>query len=155
MKILIALAVFCTFGLQFYVCLEIGWNSLKERFKARPLLANYIIRTVMVVVCVLLAVAVPTITPFVSLIGAFFFSILGLMVPVYIEMITFWEKGFGRFYWKILKNIVVVIAALMALIFGTESAIRDIVKLYQNNGSETIATNITAATNITGVDQIV
>lgn len=145
MKILIGLAVFCTFGLQFYVCLEIGWNGLKDRFQSRPLLANYTIRTVMVIVCVLLAVAVPAITPFVALIGAFFFSILGLMVPVYIEMVTFWDKGFGRFYWKILKNLVVVIAAVMALIFGSQSAVIDIVKLYQSpdvNGTATFQ-NIT------------
>lgn len=142
-KILIGLAVFCTFGLQFYVCLEIGWNGLKDRFKSRPLLANYIIRTVMAFVCVLLAVAVPAITPFVGLIGAFFFSILGLMVPVYIEMITFWDKGFGKFYWKIFKNIIVVIAAIMALIFGTESAVSDIIKLYQPQNATIIATNVT------------
>lgn len=145
MKILIGLAVFCTFGLQFYVCLEIGWNGLKERFKSRPMLANYIIRTVMAVICVLLAVAVPAITPFVSLIGAFFFSILGLMVPVYIEMITFWEKGFGKFYWKILKNLIVVIAAFMALIFGSESAVKDIVKLYQPSVVNATFENITTS----------
>lgn len=126
------------------MCLEIGWNGLKERFKSRPLLANYAIRTVMVIVCVLLAVAVPAITPFVSLIGAFFFSILGLMVPVYIEMITFWDKGFGRFYWKVLKNLVVVIAAIMALIFGSQSAIIDIVKLYQPVNSTSLLQNTTA-----------
>jgi len=47
-KILIALAVFCTFGLQFYVCLDIAWNSVKDRFEKKPLLANYILRTVLV-----------------------------------------------------------------------------------------------------------
>lgn len=87
-------------------------------------------RTIMVIVCVLLAVAVPTISPFVGLIGAFFFSILGLMVPVYIEMITFWDQGFGKYNWKILKNIVVVVAALIAFIFGSKSAIEEIVALY-------------------------
>lgn len=47
-KILIALAVFCTFGLQFYVCLDIAWSGLKKRFTKRPQLANYIMRTVLV-----------------------------------------------------------------------------------------------------------
>ncbi|KAK9871484.1 hypothetical protein WA026_012857 [Henosepilachna vigintioctopunctata] len=96
-KILIALAVFSTFGLQFYVCIEIGWNAIKEKSRGHENLANYGMRTVLVVVCVLLAVAVPTITPFVGLIGAFCFSILGLICPVLIEVITFWEKGFGNF----------------------------------------------------------
>lgn len=43
-KILIALAVYCTFGLQFFVCLEIVWNGIKDRFEKRPLLVNYITR---------------------------------------------------------------------------------------------------------------
>lgn len=48
-KVLIALAVFCTFGLQFYVCLDIGWNLIKHHFEKKALLANYIMRTVLVI----------------------------------------------------------------------------------------------------------
>lgn len=48
-KILIALAVFCTFGLQFYVVVEIAWNSMKDNFKQRPLLVNYVVRYVSVI----------------------------------------------------------------------------------------------------------
>lgn len=47
-KILVGAAVFCTFGLQFYVCLDIGWNTIKDKCQKRPLLANYIMRTVLV-----------------------------------------------------------------------------------------------------------
>lgn len=81
-KVCIALAVYCTFGLQFFVCLEIGWNSIKENFTERPTLVNYVMRTVLVTAAVLLAVAVPTISPFIGVIGAFCFSILGLLIPV-------------------------------------------------------------------------
>nr|CAI5853461.1 unnamed protein product [Callosobruchus analis] len=77
----------------------------------------------------------PTIIPFVALIGAFCFSILGLMVPVAIEMLTFWDKGFGPFHWKILKNVIVVAAGLLALIFGSKSAIQDIVYMYVGNST--------------------
>jgi proton-coupled amino acid transporter len=48
-KILIALAVFCTYGLQFYVCLEIAWNGVKDTFTKRPLVSEYAIRTFLVV----------------------------------------------------------------------------------------------------------
>lgn len=85
-KILVALAVFCTYGLQFYVCIEIGWNALKSSFTKRPRLVEYTMRTVMTTGCVLLAIAVPTIGPFVGLIGAFCFSILGLFVPVSMKL---------------------------------------------------------------------
>ncbi|EFN88832.1 Proton-coupled amino acid transporter 4, partial [Harpegnathos saltator] len=129
-KILIALAVFCTFGLQFYVCLDIGWNAIKDRFHKRPRLANYIMRTVLVTGAVLLAVAVPTIEPFIGLIGAFCFSILGLLIPVFIETVTYWDVGFGPGNWVALKNVIITVIGLMALIFGSRGAIMDIVALY-------------------------
>lgn len=129
-KVLIALAVFCTFGLQFYVCLEIGWDAIKEKFTKRPLLVNYMMRTILVTAAVLLAVAVPTIGPFVGLLGAFCFSILGLLVPVFIEMVTYWEQGFGKWNWIIWKNVIVCLFGLLALYFGSKEAIEDIMKVY-------------------------
>jgi len=128
-KILIALAVFCTFGLQFYVALDIAWNGIKEKYN-NSMIANYVLRTILVIISVAIAIAVPTITPFVALIGAFCFSILGLLVPVFIEVVTFWDKGFGKFNWRLWKNVIVVIAGLAALIFGSKSAIEDIIKEY-------------------------
>ncbi|XP_018320983.1 proton-coupled amino acid transporter-like protein pathetic isoform X2 [Agrilus planipennis] len=129
-QILISLAVLMTFALQFFVCLDIVWNNLKHKFESKPLMSNYILRTVMVVVAIAVAVAVPDIKPFISLIGALCFSIIGLMVPVFIEIITFWDKGFGKYNWKIFKDAIVIITGLLALIFGTSSALQDIAALY-------------------------
>lgn len=129
-KVLIGLAVFFTFGLQFYVCIDIGWSMIKDKFTKRPTLVNYVMRTVLATLCVLVAVAVPTIGPFVGLIGAFCFSILGLLVPVLIQTVVFWDQGFGKFNWIIWKNVVVVIFGIMALIFGSMSSIKDIIRLY-------------------------
>lgn len=81
-------------------------------------------------VTVILAVAVPTIEPFIGLIGAFCFSILGLLIPVFIETVTYWDVGFGPGNWVALKNVIICVIGLMALIFGSRSAIMDIVKLY-------------------------
>lgn len=129
-KILIALAVYCTFGLQFYVCLEIAWNGIKDKCTKNPRLYNYILRTVLVIFAVIIAIAVPTIGPFIGLIGAFCFSILGLLFPVMIEMITFWNKGFGKLNWRLWKNLLVSIFGIFALIFGTKSSIEEIAALY-------------------------
>ncbi|XP_044252291.1 proton-coupled amino acid transporter-like protein pathetic [Tribolium madens] len=129
-NVLVGIAVFCTYGLQFYVCLDIAWSQMKEKFAKRETLANYGLRTVLVTLSVLIAVAVPTIVPFVSLIGAFCFSILGLMCPVFIEVLTFWDKGFGPGNWKIVKNVIIVLTGCLALIFGSKSAIQDIIKLF-------------------------
>lgn len=113
------------------MCLDIAWNGIKDKCAAHPTAGQYVMRTVMVVVCVSIAIAVPTIIPFVGLIGAFCFSIVGLLVPVGIEIITFWDKGFGAYNWKIVKDLVVAVVAVLAFIFGSKSAIEDIVALYQ------------------------
>lgn len=126
----IAIAVYCTFGLQFFVCVEIMWNSIKDKFTARPDLADYVMRTILVTACVLLAVAVPTISPFMGVIGAFCFSILGLIAPAFIEIITYWDIGFGPCKFLIWKNILVFIVGIFALVFGTKDAIRDIIIMY-------------------------
>ncbi|XP_049294949.1 proton-coupled amino acid transporter-like protein pathetic isoform X1 [Anopheles funestus] len=129
-KILIALAVYCTFGLQFYVCLDIGWVAIKDRFTKRPRLVEYVMRTILVTAAVLLAVAVPTIGPFIGLIGAFCFSILGLLIPIVIEMVTYWEEGFGPGNWIVWKNVIVFVFGIIALVFGSKSSIQDILALY-------------------------
>lgn len=129
-KVLIALAVFCTFGLQFYVCLEIVWDSIKAKCTKRPTLVNYVIRTVLVTAAVVLAISVPSISPFMGLIGAFCFSILGLIFPVLIELITHWDTGFGPYNWIVWKNVVITFCGIFALVFGSLSAIKDIIKVY-------------------------
>ncbi|XP_058126355.1 proton-coupled amino acid transporter-like protein pathetic [Anopheles ziemanni] len=129
-KILIALAVYCTFGLQFYVCLDIGWVAIKDKFTKRPRLVEYVMRTILVAAAVLLAVAVPTIGPFIGLIGAFCFSILGLLIPIVIEMVTYWDEGFGPGNWIVWKNVIVAIFGTIALVFGSKNAIEEILTLY-------------------------
>ncbi|KAJ8737150.1 hypothetical protein PYW07_000421 [Mythimna separata] len=129
-KISIAVAVYCTYGLQFYVCVEIMWNSIKDKFTKRPDLADYIMRTIMVTASVSLAVAVPTIAPFMGVIGAFCFSILGLIAPAFIEVITYWDIGFGPCKFIIWKNVIVLIFGLFALVFGTKDAVKAIISEY-------------------------
>nr|XP_023028365.1 proton-coupled amino acid transporter-like protein pathetic [Leptinotarsa decemlineata] len=146
-NVLVGIAAFCTFGLQFTVCTDLTWGALKKRYEHKGPWAMYVVRIISVVLCVSLAVALPMIVPFVSLIGAFCFSFLGLVLPVIVEMLTFWEKGFGRFHWKIFKNIIVFITAMLALVFGSKSAIEDIVKLYTTES--TVQLNSTLLLNST------
>ncbi|XP_051163229.1 proton-coupled amino acid transporter-like protein pathetic isoform X3 [Leptopilina boulardi] len=129
-QLFIALAVFLTFGLQFFVCLDIVWNGLKHRFQKKEVLANYVVRTAIVTGAVLLAIAVPTIGPFIGLIGAFCFSILGLLIPIVIETVTYWDIGFGPGNWMIIKNVIIGIVGLIAVVAGSKNAIADIVAIY-------------------------
>lgn len=131
-KLLIALSVFLTVGLQFYVLLEIVWNRVEKRITKHRWFINYAIRTTLISTAILLAVAVPTIGPFVGLLGAFCFSIAGLLVPALMETLVYWEQGYGKWNWIIWKNSIFCLFGMMALIMGTKSALEDIVKIYWN-----------------------
>ena len=85
---------------------------------------------VFVCVCFLavaVAISVPHITPFLTIVGALFFSALGLIFPAIIETIVFWEEGFGFLKWKLFKNIFICIFGVLAMIFGTHSGIKSII----------------------------
>lgn len=79
---------------------------------------------------VLLAVAVPTIGPFIGLIGAFCFSLLGLIIPILIETVTYWDVGFGPCNWVVFKNIILFVFGVLSLVFGSYTSILDIVAIY-------------------------
>lgn len=48
-KVMIAIAIFLTYSLQFYVPMEIIWKSIKHRFTKHPALVEYSIRTTLVI----------------------------------------------------------------------------------------------------------
>ncbi|KAG8232030.1 hypothetical protein J437_LFUL012054 [Ladona fulva] len=154
-KILVALAVFCTYGLQFFVCLEIVWGSLKNKFKSSPVLGESGTRVGLVLASVIIAVAVPTIGPFMGLIGALCFSVLGIVLPAVIETIIYWEKpsyipyyrdpdqfyqlvdycpkpghGLGKFKWVLWKNVLILLFGFLGIVSGTYTSLLDIVSLY-------------------------
>ncbi|KAL1117199.1 hypothetical protein AAG570_004526 [Ranatra chinensis] len=144
-KILIALAVYCTYGLQYFVCLEIVWNGVKDKVDPKnSRFYEYVVRTLLTTSTVVLAIAVPTIGPFLALIGALCFSFLGLVIPIFIEVVTFWEVGFGKFYWKIWKNIFVIIFGLIAMVTGSYTSVLDIISLYTEEPVQTPAGNFTS-----------
>ncbi|XP_026816116.1 LOW QUALITY PROTEIN: proton-coupled amino acid transporter-like protein pathetic [Rhopalosiphum maidis] len=126
-KICISLAVFCTYGLQFFVCLEIVWTKIQENFEKATIFHNYVLRTVLVTLSVVIAVAVPTIGPFIGLIGAFCFSLLGIVVPVIIEFATYWDDVT---IWMSVRNAVLIAVGFLALVFGTANSVADIITAY-------------------------
>jgi proton-coupled amino acid transporter len=46
---MIAVAIFLTYGLQFYVPMEIIWKSIGHRFGAHKLAAEYAVRAILVI----------------------------------------------------------------------------------------------------------
>ncbi|VVC32586.1 Hypothetical protein CINCED_3A023910 [Cinara cedri] len=141
-KVFISLAVFCTYGLQFFVCLEIAWAKIMENYEKVNTFHNYILRTIMVTLSVVIAIAVPTISPFIGLIGAFCFSLLGIIMPVAIEFATYWDNVT---VWMTIRNVVLIAVGILALVFGTASSVTEILEMYGPEKAKTIISNATAA----------
>lgn len=121
MKVLIALAVFFTYSLQFYVPMDITWrkmlvNRIPEKYHN---ISQITIRTVIVSATVGLAALVPDLEPIIGLVGSICFSTLGIFVPAVVETVICWEGQLGVFKWKLFKNIFLAIFAAFALVSGT------------------------------------
>lgn len=97
----------------------------------------------------MIAIAIPILGPFVSLIGKIFFcfdppenrlkclilpfagavclSTLGLIIPPIIETITYYNvPGFGRFNWILHKNILLIVFGVTGFLIGTCVSIQEI-----------------------------
>lgn len=65
--------------------------------------------------------------PLIELVGAVFFSILGLMIPAVVDIIVKMETGYGLLKWRLYKNILVIVLAMFGLVSGSYFAIKEIV----------------------------
>lgn len=133
-KVMIAIAIFLTYSLQFYVPMEIIWKSLKHRFTSHPLLVEYSIRIVLVCFTVAVAIAIPNLGPFISLVGAVCLSTLGLMFPSIIELVVCWDSpGLGKWNWVLWKNILIIMFGILGFVTGTYTSIHEIILEHQNS----------------------
>lgn len=126
-KLAIAIAIFFTYALQFYVPMEIIWKNVRGNFsESNKNLAEYAIRWTLVVGTVATAVAIPNIGPFISLIGAVCLSTLGLIFPSLIEIIVFERTGYGKFNWVLWKNIALILFGVTGFLTGTYVSLHEI-----------------------------
>ncbi|GAB0094803.1 proton-coupled amino acid transporter-like protein CG1139 [Sergentomyia squamirostris] len=130
-QILIALAILFTFGLQFYVPMDILWRKIKDRIpKEKHNISQIVIRTGIILICSAVAAAVPNLEPFISLVGSLFFSTLGLLVPAIVETIFKWPN-LGPLKLLLVKNVIVGVFAIFALVSGSIVSINEIVEMYR------------------------
>lgn len=129
-KVMIAIAIFLTYGLQFYVPMEIIWKNAKQYFGSRRLLGEYFLRILLVIFTVCVAIAIPNLGPFISLVGAVCLSTLGLMFPSVIELVTVWEQenGLGKWNWRLWKNIAIISFGVLGFLTGTYVSIQEILE---------------------------
>ncbi|XP_060800799.1 proton-coupled amino acid transporter-like protein CG1139 [Amyelois transitella] len=128
-KILVAVTVFFTYCLQMYAPMDIIWTRIKYRMnKKYHNLGQIGLRTFSVILTVALAVAVPDLGLLIGLVGAIFFSTLGLLIPAVVQTAHQWDRGLGRFNYVLWKNLLLLIFYFIVLISGCYSAISAIIE---------------------------
>ncbi|XP_019755607.1 proton-coupled amino acid transporter-like protein CG1139 isoform X3 [Dendroctonus ponderosae] len=137
-KLLLALAIFTSFSLFMYVGVDIIWNhmNLKAKFdqKPHPQLWDYVFRTLLVSFVFGLAVLIPYIDLFISLVGALCISALGLAFPAIFDSSTKWYHLDDSLKWWIHgKNLLIVLFAFFGLVVGTITSMDQIIQKFTPN----------------------
>lgn len=78
--------------------------------------------------------AIPDLSLFLSLVGSFCLSILGLIFPGLLQICMHYPIGYGRLHYKLLINLLLLLFGGIIGVVGTYVSIVDIVKAL--SGSE-------------------
>ncbi|KAK7793292.1 hypothetical protein R5R35_004993 [Gryllus longicercus] len=126
-RLMMAVAIFLSYGLQFYVPMGIIWPIVQPYLQSEraKFLGEYILRTVLVTFTLCLAIAIPNLGAVISLVGALSSSTLALIFPPLIEIITF-SHDLGRYKWILWKDIAIMCFGLCGFGFGTYVSLENI-----------------------------
>uniref|UniRef100_A0A0K8UWL5 Proton-coupled amino acid transporter 1 n=1 Tax=Bactrocera latifrons TaxID=174628 RepID=A0A0K8UWL5_BACLA len=128
-KLLMAVAIQFTYGLQFYVPNDILWKMIAHKFNEKNHnIIQIALRTVIILISGGFCLALPSLEIFINLVGAIFFSILGIFVPSVCELVYLWPDRLGWGKWKLYKNILLCAFAIFALVSGASASIDEIIK---------------------------
>ncbi|XP_004924926.1 proton-coupled amino acid transporter-like protein CG1139 [Bombyx mandarina] len=127
-KLIFALSIFLSFPLQNFVAYNIIWRRLKKKITGKkkcPI--DYALRILLVLVPWALAIAVPQLGPFISLFGALCLSLLAVVFPGLIDVCIWYPDRYGLCYYKLLRDVFIIIAGLVCLVSGSYSSMIEIV----------------------------
>eukprot|EP00095_Tigriopus_kingsejongensis_P005567 snap_masked-scaffold12_size759060-processed-gene-2.9 protein:Tk05567 transcript:snap_masked-scaffold12_size759060-processed-gene-2.9-mRNA-1 annotation:"proton-coupled amino acid transporter 4" len=125
--IMMSVAIFFSYALQFYVPVEIVLPIVASRFPSRPLLTEYIVRYSLVLFTFAMAAAIPKLDLFISLVGAVSSSTLALMAPPLIDVITFWPN-ISKFC--LVKNLCIFTLGFLGFVTGTYVSLQNIIEYF-------------------------
>ncbi|XP_034109063.1 proton-coupled amino acid transporter-like protein CG1139 [Drosophila albomicans] len=130
-KIFFAITTYISYALQGYVTAHILWSKyLSKRIKdiSKHTLYELLFRAVIVLLTFLCAIAIPDLSLFLSLVGSFCLSILGLIFPALLQICVQYEQGYGPFRIRLVINMLLLIFGFFGGIIGTYVSIVDIVE---------------------------
>ncbi|KAH8244898.1 hypothetical protein KR032_002102 [Drosophila birchii] len=129
-KLMVSAGVLLGYPLQFFVAIQIMWPGVKEMcgIQGRSLAGELGFRTAMVLLTLAIAELVPALGLFISLIGALCSTALALVFPPVIELIARSEPNKGPGVWICVKNLVILVLALLGFFTGSYESLKQIVR---------------------------
>lgn len=133
-KLMFPLSMFVSFVLQMYIPLSLLSPTLESKFSTDrgKKIANALLRIFLVLVTWGLAMVIPHLDLLISLIGAVSSSALALIFPPIIEMVVFWPDGLGKYKWKLVKDILIILFGFVGFLVGTTVSIMAIVDAFSS-----------------------
>ncbi|XP_053600139.1 proton-coupled amino acid transporter-like protein pathetic isoform X3 [Plodia interpunctella] len=126
-KCFIAVSIFFTYPLHYYVVVDLLTKYLQPRVKENyRSIFQVVLRSLIVIFCAGIAVALPFLEQIINIVGSLFYSLLGLIIPAIIHTV-FHFQNLGRFYWILWKNILIVLFGTACLISGCTVTVFDII----------------------------
>ncbi|XP_017059494.1 proton-coupled amino acid transporter-like protein CG1139 [Drosophila ficusphila] len=132
-KIFFAITTWISYALQGYVTAHILWGKyLSKRFKeSRQTLYELIFRALIVLLTFACAIAIPDLSVFLSLVGSFCLSILGLIFPALLQICVQYSEGYGPMRIKLIVNLLLLCFGVFGGVVGTYVSILDIIAVYK------------------------
>ncbi|KAJ7327346.1 hypothetical protein OS493_027035 [Desmophyllum pertusum] len=132
-KLLFSTCIFLTYFLQFYVpMLIIQPPILKHVPEEYHIWADYGIRTATVIFTCIMAVSIPQLDNFISLVGSMSCTALAIIFPIFIHILTLASEGDGRVpLFTFFKDGVIMMMGVLMFVFGTYTSMARIIERYQ------------------------
>ncbi|XP_018786627.1 PREDICTED: proton-coupled amino acid transporter 4 [Bactrocera latifrons] len=130
-KIVAALGVFFGYPIQFFILIKIIWKPMKESCgvaQSYPITVQVVFRFIMVMCTFGVAVIVPKLGLFISLIGALCSTSLALLIPVILDFVLRAGVPKALTTWVYLKNMAIVLIALLGIATGTYQSVVEIIQ---------------------------
>lgn len=130
-KALIGIAMLLSINIIVFVFMDILWKKIGTSIKKeKHNLAQILIRIGVSVVLTVFAIAIPNLGAFMGLLGCLLLTMLSYFLPIVVETIYLYPDGFGKFKWRLWKNVLIMLLSLAFFAIGLYFSVLEIIHLY-------------------------